>query len=111
MEYLLHFLGKLQSFTSEMQNDILKRFICAFTHRSIIIGERPICSSEQIVVLIFSWEMLFAKDFQRLRNGTLSCTIEFFQSLLQVIEEHHRQIKEERDYRELVEEVSRATEN
>lgn len=52
--------------------------------------------------IIFTVKNFFRKDFQKLRDGTLACTIEFFQSLLQVIEDHHRQIKEEKEYRDFV---------
>lgn len=80
MEYFLCFIEKLHPISSETKINLLKRFICSLTHRSLPIGNKNVIASE--------------KCYQKLFDGTLTCTVEFFQSLLQLVELHHQQLKE-----------------
>lgn len=91
VEYLLLFLGKLQ--VNETQTDILKRLISSLTHRSVAVGDKSMCTRKKIFLRRVASNLF--KDFQKLHNGTLGCTMEFFQSLLEIVVNHHNAIKEE----------------
>ncbi|KYB29622.1 protein tyrosine phosphatase domain-containing protein 1 isoform X1 [Tribolium castaneum] len=74
MEYLLRFVSKINPISKENQEDLIKRIIAACSQQTLLIQGKmkPI-----------------DKGFKKLRDGTLACTIEFFQSLFELIEVHH----------------------
>ncbi|KAF5283050.1 hypothetical protein FQR65_LT14111 [Abscondita terminalis] len=75
-EYILNFISKLTSSSDESVDNILMRFMAAFTQQTVIINS-----------VIFPQ----GRDFRKLREGTLRCTLQFFKSLLPLISQHHQE--------------------
>ncbi|KAJ8985848.1 hypothetical protein NQ317_006219 [Molorchus minor] len=76
IEYLLRFLSKIQPISKETQDDLLKRFIAALSKHVVVINDANLPSEN---------------GFKKIGDGTLSCTLQFFQSLLNLVEDHHSQ--------------------
>ncbi|XP_060536951.1 protein tyrosine phosphatase domain-containing protein 1-like [Cylas formicarius] len=76
IEHILLFLIKLRPINEESRKFLLKRFLAALSKHSININEKIIPSD---------------KGFKRIGGGTLACTVDFFQSLSLIIENHHKQ--------------------
>ncbi|CAH1377967.1 hypothetical protein MTP99_019350 [Tenebrio molitor] len=74
IEYLLRFISKINPISKDNQDYLIKRIISACSQQTLLIREKmkPI-----------------DKGFKKLRDGTLACTLEFFQSLFELIEVHH----------------------
>ncbi|CAH0562649.1 unnamed protein product [Brassicogethes aeneus] len=96
IEYMLRFLSKVQPISKDDQEKMLKRFIAALAKQSIVINDKAIPSE---------------KGFKKLSDGTFQCTMIFFQSLFDLIDNHHNQksdlpnIEDNEDEDELYEEA------
>ncbi|XP_050313469.1 protein tyrosine phosphatase domain-containing protein 1-like [Anthonomus grandis grandis] len=76
IEYLLIFLSKLQPISQEDLQNLLKRFISSLSKQTVTLRGRLAPSG---------------KSFKRIGEGTLSCTLTFMESLLEIVQSHHRQ--------------------
>ncbi|KAL1493369.1 hypothetical protein ABEB36_011435 [Hypothenemus hampei] len=76
IEYILKFVSKLQPISEESLENLLKRFLASLSKSTIVIRSNPIPSG---------------KGFKRMGDGTLACSLNFFKSLLEIVENHHRQ--------------------
>ncbi|XP_066155411.1 protein tyrosine phosphatase domain-containing protein 1-like isoform X2 [Euwallacea fornicatus] len=76
LEYILKFLSKLQPIRLEVLDNVVMRLIGSLSKQTVLINSVPIPSG---------------KGFKRIGDGTLSCSMMFFKSMLELVEAHHRQ--------------------
>uniref|UniRef100_A0AAR5P150 Protein tyrosine phosphatase domain-containing protein 1 n=1 Tax=Dendroctonus ponderosae TaxID=77166 RepID=A0AAR5P150_DENPD len=76
IEYFLKFISKLVTGRQEYIDDVLKRFLATLSKHTVKINSAPIPSG---------------KGFKRIGDGTLSCSVEFFKSMLDIVGNHHAQ--------------------
>lgn len=95
MEYLLHFLSKIQPLSKEADNNVLKRLLAALTQRSVTIRNKNLYKSKLYFNNITKQQIhnifVLGKFMPKLRDGTLTCAIEFVQRLAHLTEGHHIQ--------------------
>ncbi|XP_022915218.2 protein tyrosine phosphatase domain-containing protein 1-like [Onthophagus taurus] len=95
IEYLLHFLSKINPITELTRTCILRRFLAALSHQTVVINDVVVPQN---------------KGFGKLREGTLTCAIEFFESLYTVLDSYHQSQKnfltENKEFFESAEEKS-----
>ncbi|CAH1121425.1 unnamed protein product [Ceutorhynchus assimilis] len=76
IEYILLFISKLRPINPTAVQDVLKRIIGSLSKHTINLNSTTVPSG---------------KSFKKIGEGTLSCTLEFFQSMIGLIENHHGQ--------------------
>ncbi|CAH1153563.1 unnamed protein product [Phaedon cochleariae] len=76
IEYLLRFQSKIQPVSKTDREDLMRRLIAALSQHSVLINNNLVPSG---------------RGFRKIGGGTFTCTYNFFQSLLEMIENHSSQ--------------------
>lgn len=95
LEFLIRFLTHLQPSVTATTLNILKRFAASITQKTVSLKNvrLPVGNFSNTYVFLYVgllWSYVVGKGFQKLRDGTLECVLNFMFSLYNIFEANRR---------------------